>query len=490
MSVPELMRVLLDEAHLGWEQAWDITQRTLAYTNHTLLPEALEKWPVAWFEKVAPRHLEIIYEINRRLLDDVRKKYPGDEGGVSRISLIEEGAVRKVRMANLAIVGSHSTNGVAALHSALLRTTTVKDLAEIFPERFNNKTNGVTPRRWLLLCNPPLARTITDAIGDGWITDLSQLARLKPLADDRGFRAAFLKAQHEAKAQFAEWLKATSGLTVDPDTIFDSHVKRIHEYKRQLLNALRIVVLYNRLRENPNLAMPPRTFFVAGKAAPAYQLAKLIIKFINNLAATIDGDPAVRGRLQVLFLPDYDVSLAERLIPASDVSNQISTAGYEASGTSNMKFMMNGALTIGTRDGATIEMAEQAGEDNLFLFGLTAQQVTESRGWYDPHWHYDNEPETRAALDLIFSDYFSRSEPGVFAPLRDTLLTHGDFYMHLADLKSYLAADKRLCDLYADPDAWARKSILNVASSGKFSSDRTIAEYTSDIWKVAPCPVP
>jgi starch phosphorylase len=425
MSVPELMRVLLDEAHLGWEQAWDITQRTLAYTNHTLLPEALEKWPIAWFERVAPRHLEIVYEINRRLLDDVRKKYPGDEGRVSQISLIEEGAVRKVRMANLAIVGSHSTNGVAALHSALLRTTTVKDLAGIFPERFNNKTNGVTPRRWLLLCNPPLARTITDAIGDGWITDLSQLARLKPLANDRGFRAAFLKAQHEAKAQFAEWLKATSGLTVDPDTIFDSHVKRIHEYKRQLLNALRIVVLYNRLRENPNLAMPPRTFFFAGKAAPAYQLAKLIIKFINNLAATIDGDPAVKGRLQVLFLPDYRVSLAERLIPASDVSNQISTAGYEASGTSNMKFMMNGALTIGTRDGATIEMAEQAGEDNLFLFGLTAQQVTDSRGWYKPHWHYDNEPETRAALDLIFSDYFSRSEPGVFFFFFDTLLTTG-----------------------------------------------------------------
>jgi starch phosphorylase len=490
MSVPELMRILLDDAHLGWEQAWDITQRTLAYTNHTLLPEALEKWPVAWFERVAPRHLEIVYEINRRLLDDVRKKYPGDEGRVSRVSLIEEGAVRKVRMANLAIVGSHSTNGVAALHSTLLRTTTVKDLAEIFPQRFNNKTNGVTPRRWLLLCNPPLARTITDAIGDGWITDLNQLSRLKPLAEDRGFRGAFLKAQHEAKTQFAAWLKATSGLIVDPDTIFDSHVKRIHEYKRQLLNALRIVVLYNRLRENPGLAIPRRTFFFAGKAAPAYQLAKLIIKFINNLAGTIDGDPAVKGRLQVFFLPDYRVSLAERLIPASDVSNQISTAGYEASGTSNMKFMMNGALTIGTRDGATIEMAEQAGEDNLFLFGLTAQQVTDSRGWYNPQWHYDHEPETRAALDLIFSDYFSRSEPGVFAPLRDTLLTHGDFYMHLADLKSYLAADKQLCDLYADPDSWARKSILNVACSGKFSSDRTIAEYNSDIWKAAPCPVP
>jgi starch phosphorylase len=313
---------------------------------------------------------------------------------------------------------------------------------------------------------------------------------LKALADDASFRTAFLKAQAEMKTQFATWLKTTSGAIVDPRNIFDSQVKRIHEYKRQLLNALRIVVLYNRLRENPNLAVPPRTFFFAGKAAPAYQLAKLIIKFINNLAGTIDGDPIVKGRLQVLFLPDYRVSLAERLIPASDVSNQISTAGYEASGTSNMKFMMNGALTIGTRDGATIEMAEEAGEDNFFLFGLTAQQVANSRSWYNPHWHYDNEPETRAALDLIFSDYFSRNEPGVFAPLRDTLLTHGDFYMHLADLKSYLEADKRLCELYANPDAWARKVILNIAASGKFSSDRSVAEYTSEIWKVAPCPVP
>jgi starch phosphorylase len=489
MAIPELMRILLDDAHLEWDQAWDITQRTCAYTNHTLLPEALEKWPVAWFGIVAPRLLDIIYEINRRFLDDVRKKFPGDEGLVQRVSLIEEGPVRKVRMANLAIVGSHSTNGVAAIHSQLLRTTTVKDLAQIFPQRFNNKTNGVTPRRWLRLCNLPLANVISEAIGEKWVTDLSELARLKPLAEDAGFRSAFLKAQTEAKTQFADWLKTTSGFTVDPQSIFDSQVKRIHEYKRQLLNALRIVVLYNRLRENPNLEMPPRTFFFAGKAAPAYQLAKLIIKFINNLAGTIDGDPAVKGRLKVLFLPDYCVTLAERLIPASDVSNQISTAGYEASGTSNMKFMMNGALTIGTRDGATIEMAEAAGEENFFFFGLTAQQVADSRGWYNPHWHYEHEPETRAALDLIFSDHFSRNEPGVFAPLRDTLLTHGDFYVHLADLKSYLDADQRLCDLCCDHQSWARKSILNVAGSGDFSSDRTIAQYNAEIWKAAPCPV-
>jgi starch phosphorylase len=489
MSVAELMRILLDDAHLGWDQAWDLTKKTLAYTNHTLLPEALEKWPAAWFQTLIPRHLEIIYEINRRLLDDVRVRFPGDEGRVERVSLVEEGGQRKIRMANLAIVGTHSTNGVAAVHSKLLRTMTVKDLAEMFPERFNNKTNGVTPRRWLLEANPALANAITQVIGERWTTDLSQLNQLKPLAGDSSFREVFLESKREAKAQFANWLKSTSGQIVDPNTIFDCHIKRIHEYKRQLLNALRIVVVYNRLRENPGMDIVPRTFFFAGKAAPAYRLAKLIIKFINNLAVTVDSDPAVRGRLNIVFLTEYNVSLAERLIPASDVSNQISTAGYEASGTSNMKFMMNGALTVGTRDGATIELAEEAGEDNLFLFGLTVEQVENSRAWYDPHWHYENEPETRAALDLIFSDHFSLNEPGVFAPLRDTLLTQGDHYMHLADLTSYCQAQERLGALYADPGAWAHKAILNVASSGKFSSDRAIAEYASEIWKVEPCPV-
>jgi len=490
ITVPELMRILLDEAHLGWDQAWDLVQRTLAYTNHTLLPEALEKWPLEWFEVLLPRHLEIIFEINRRLLDAVRRRFPADEGRVARTSLIEEGSIKHVRMANLAIVGSHSTNGVAAIHSTLLRSTTVKDLAEMFPERFSNKTNGVTQRRWLLLANPALARAITDAIGNGWITQLGELARLKPLAEDGSVRDAFRAAKRAAKASFATWLRSSSGQTVDPDSIFDSQIKRIHEYKRQLLNALRIVVLYNRLRENPTLQMTPRTFLFAGKAAPAYHLAKLIIKLVNNLAASIDRDPAMRGRLNVVFLPEYSVSLAERLIPATDVSNQISTAGYEASGTSNMKFMMNGALTIGTRDGATIEMAQEAGEENFFLFGLTAEQVADSRGWYNPHWHYDNQPEVRAALDLIFSDHFSPDEPGIFAPLRETLLTHGDYYMHLADLASYLEADGKLRALYAEPEAWARKAILNVASSGKFSSDRTIAEYAGDIWHVKACPVP
>ncbi len=490
MAVAELMRILLDEAQLGWDRAWDLTRRTLAYTNHTLLPEALERWPLRWFELLLPRQLEIILEINRRLIEEVRSRFPSDQGRIERVSLVEEGAERKVRMANLAIVGSHSTNGVAAIHSGLLRTVTVKDLAEMFPERFSNKTNGVTSRRWLLLANPALAGCITEAIGEGWITDLAELEQLRPLADDLAFRDAIGEAKREAKSKFAQWLRSTSGLNVDPDSIFDSQVKRIHEYKRQLLNGLRVVVLYNRLRQDPDLELAPRTFFFAGKAAPAYHLAKVIIKFLNNLAGTIDRDPAVRGRLKVVFLPEYSVSLAERLIPASDVSNQISTAGYEASGTSNMKFMMNGALTIGTRDGATIEMAEAAGEENFFLFGLTAEQVAGSQGWYSPQWHYDHEPETRAALDLIFSDHFSRNEPGVFEPLRDTLLTRGDHYMHLADLTAYLEADRRLLASYAEPEDWARKVILNVTSSGKFSSDRTIAEYAAGIWQAKPCPVP
>ena len=489
LAVPELMRILLDEAGFGWDAAWDITQRTLAYTNHTLLPEALERWPLHYFQQIVPRQLEIIFEINRRFLDDVRRRYPNDEARVARMSLIEEGPEDKVRMANLAIVGSHSTNGVAAIHSQLLRATTVKDFAEMFPERFNNKTNGVTPRRWLLMANPALSNVISDAIGDGWTTDFSEIAGLKWLAGDAAFRAEFLRAKREAKSQFSDWLQATCGQAVDPDSIFDCQVKRIHEYKRQMLNALRIVVLYNRMKTHPELDVMPRIFFFAGKAAPAYRLAKLIIKFLNNLADTIAADPVVRDRLKVVFLPEYCVSLAERLIPAADISNQISTAGYEASGTSNMKFMMNGALTIGTRDGATIEMAEEAGEDNFFLFGLSAQEVAESRGWYSPYWHYEHEPETRAALDMISGDAFSRGEPGIFAPLRDALLAHGDHYMHLADLKSYLEADQAACALYRDRDEWARKAILNVAGSGKFSSDRTIAQYAAEIWHAKPCPV-
>jgi starch phosphorylase len=489
LAVPELMRILLDDAHLGWDDAWDLTRRTLAYTNHTLLPEALEKWPLEWFEMIIPRNLEIILEVNRRLLDEVRRRFPGDEGRASRVSLVEEGSPRKVRMANLAIVGTHSTNGVAAIHSQLLRTRTVKDLAEMFPERFGNKTNGVTPRRWLRLCNPSLSGVVTGAIGDGWVTDLDELGKLRPLADDAVFRDQVARAKRQEKARFAGWLREASGQVVDPDSVFDCQVKRIHEYKRQLLNGLRIVMLYDRLRRDPSFRMAPRTFFFAGKAAPAYQLARLIIKFLNNLAGTIDGDPAIRRSLRVLFLPEYNASLAERLIPAADISNQISTAGYEASGTSNMKFMMNGALTLGTRDGATIEMAAAAGEENFFLFGLTADEVERSRGWYDPGWHLDHDPEIRAALDLIFSDHFSRNEPGIFEPLRQVLLTGGDPYMHLADLRSYFEASERAGQLHAEPHAWTRKVVLNVAASGRFSSDRTISEYADGIWNVVPCPV-
>jgi len=487
LAVPELMRVLLDDANLGWDEAWDLTRRTLAYTNHTLLPEALEKWPLPWFETLMPRHLEIIYEINRRFLDEVRAKNGDDDARVARVSLIEEGEPKKVRMANLAIVGSHSTNGVAAIHSELLKRTVVPDFAALFPERFNNKTNGVTQRRFLLMANPALAKVITNAIGEGWAADLNKVQMLKGLADDKSFRASVRKAKREAKVKFAEWLKASTGHVLDVDTIFDTQIKRIHEYKRQLLNALHIVVLYNRLRQNPKLSATPRTFFFGGKAAPAYHFAKIVIKFINNLALTIEGDPVARGRLKVVFVPDYCVSVAERLIPASDVSEQISTAGYEASGTSNMKFMMNGALTIGTRDGATIEMAAAAGEENFFLFGLSAEEVAKSRGFYNPHWHYENEAETRAALDLISGNHFSQHEPGVFTPILDALLRNGDHYLHLADLKSYSEAHVSLAKLYADQEGWSRKVILNIAASGKFSSDRTIAEYAKEIWRTEAC---
>jgi starch phosphorylase len=487
MAVSELMMSLLDQVGMGWDQAWEVTVNTLAYTNHTLLPEALEKWPVDLFARLLPRHLEIIYEINRRFLNDVSHRYPGDVGRVQRMSIIEEGPERKVRMANLAIVGTHSTNGVAAIHSELLRKTTVKDFAEMFPERFNNKTNGVTPRRWLLMCNPSLAALITEALGDRWITDLDELQRLKPMAEDAGFREKFRKAKRKAKERFAQWLRST-GTVVSPDALFDCQIKRIHEYKRQLLNILHVIMLYRRIKAGQDIG-PARTFLFAGKAAPAYVLAKVIIKLINSVAAVIDADPAMEGRLKVLYLPNYSVSLAERLIPAADLSEQISTAGYEASGTSNMKFMMNGALTIGTRDGATIEMAQSAGEENFFMFGLTAEQVANSRGWYDPRWHYEHEPEIKGALDLIFEDHFSTMEPGIFEPIRRTLLTGGDYYMHLADLTAYAKAQQEAARLYAHPEEWSRKAILNVAASGPFSSDRTIAQYAAEIWGAKPVPV-
>ena len=489
MAVAELMRILLDQAKLPWATAWDFTVRTLAYTNHTLLPEALEKWPVRFFELVCPRLLEIIYEINRRFLDDVNKQFPDDQNKPQRMSLIEEGSTKQVRMAHLAVVGTHSTNGVAHIHSELLRTRVLGDFAEMYPQRFNNKTNGVTPRRWLQQCNPDLAKLITEVIGEGWVTDLTQLRKLLPRAEDAAFRSRFRQAKQAAKIRFTNWLQLSQGVAVNPQSIFDTQIKRIHEYKRQLLNALHIVLLYHRLRTNPAWKVPTRTFFFAGKAAPAYQLAKLIIKFINNLGQVIAQDPIVSDRLKVVFLPNYNVSLAERLIPASDVSEQISTAGYEASGTGNMKFMMNGALTIGTRDGATIEMAEEAGEENFFLFGLTADQVHNSRGQYQPQWHYDNEPDVRAVTDLISQDHFCRDEPGIFKPIYEVLMVKGDYYMHLADLASYAHAQEQLGKQYQDQEVWTRRAIINVACTGRFSSDRTISEYASEIWNAQPCPV-
>lgn len=486
LAVAELMRILLDRAGLDWDVAWDITQRTLAYTNHTLLPEALEKWPVELFDRIASRHLQIIFEINKRFLDRVQVQYPGDTEKQRRMSLIEEGPVKQVRMAHLAIVGSHSVNGVAKIHSDLVKSSLVPDFYQMFPERFNNKTNGVSPRRWLLQANPPLAKLITESIGDGWVVDLSKLRGLLPLAQQSSFREAFMESKREAKMAFASWLKITCGEIVDPDSIFDCQIKRIHEYKRQLLNILHVVVLYDRIKNDSSYNSPPRTFFFAGKAAPAYAFAKVVIKLINSVAQVVNRDPSVKGRLKVLFLPDYNVSLAERIIPAADVSEQISTAGYEASGTGNMKFMMNGALTVGTRDGATIEMAEECGEDNIFLFGLTAEQVSKSRSWYSPWWHYNNEPEARRALDMISSDLFCQGEPGLFGIVRRQLLDMGDPYMHLADLRSYCEAHTRVAALYSHGDEWAKKAILNVACSGKFSSDRTIEEYAREIWSAKP----
>ncbi|HYE97546.1 MAG TPA: glycogen/starch/alpha-glucan phosphorylase [Planctomycetota bacterium] len=482
IAVAELMRLLMDQAGLAWERAWDLTVRTLAYTNHTLMPEALEKWPVELFEQLLPRHLEIVYEINARFLDEARRRLGDDAERARRMSLVEEGPVRKIRMAHLAIVGTHSTNGVAEIHGELVKTRLVPDFAAMFPDRFLSVTNGVTPRRWLLQANPGLADLVTSAVGDAWITDLERLRALLPLAGDAAFRQSFRDVKRAAKSAFAGWLKRAHGTVVDPSSIFDCQVKRIHEYKRQLLNALHVAMLAVR---RPGDDAPPRTFFFAGKAAPAYRRAKLVIRLIHALAAAIDADKALRGRLKVVFLPDYNVTLAERLIPAADVSEQISTAGFEASGTSNMKFMMNGALTIGTRDGATIEMAREAGEENLFLFGLTAAQVAETRGWYDPRWHYANEPETREAVDFLFG-----LDRGTFDPLRAALLEQGDYFMHLADLRAYTEAHARLAAAYADREGWARKAVLNVGSSGRFSSDRTIRDYAERIWKAVPCPIP
>ncbi|MHC5057872.1 MAG: glycogen/starch/alpha-glucan phosphorylase [Planctomycetota bacterium] len=489
LAVPELMRLLIDREGLEWEEAWELTVKCLAYTNHTLLPEALERWPVDMLERLLPRHLKIIYEINDRFMKKVQEHFPEGTDRMGRMSIIEEGPYRQVRMANLCIVGSHSTNGVARLHTEILRKRVVPDFDEMFPERFSSKTNGITQRRWLLQANPRLAALVTEAIGDGWITDLGEIRKLAPLAEDASFRERFRAVKREVKASLAEYMAAKHGWLADPDTIFDVHAKRLHEYKRQLLNALHIVVLYNRLRADPGLDVVPRTFLFSAKAAPGYRMAKVIVKLVSNIAKIVNADAVVRDRIRVYFLPNYRVSLAEWLIPAADVSEQISTAGTEASGTGNMKFMLNGALTVGTLDGANIEIVEEVGEENVFVFGLTAEEAERLSPTYDPRRHYREDPETREALDLIFSGFFNRGEPGIFEPVRAALLDHGDRYMHLVDLPSYAEAQSRVEALYRDPEAWSRKAILNVACSGKFSSDRTIAEYARDIWNVKPCPI-
>ena len=487
IAVAELMRLLVDEYQMDWDEAWGITQKTFAYTNHTLLPEALEKWPLALFASQLPRHLEIIYEINRRFLDEVRTKYPGDDQRLARLSLIEESGDKYVRMAHLASVGSHAINGVAALHTDLLKKTVLHDFYELWPEKFHNVTNGVTQRRWMVLSNPQLAKLITTHIGDRWVSHLEdELRRLEPLADDPAFQREWRKVKAENKRALAAVIKDRTGVVVDPDSLFDIQVKRLHEYKRQHLNVLHVVTLYNRLKAGRGAAVTPRTVIFGGKAAPGYMMAKLIIKLINAVADVVNRDPDVSNSLKVVFFPDFNVKNGQRVYPAADLSEQISTAGKEASGTGNMKFSMNGALTIGTLDGANVEIREAVGPDNFFLFGLTAEEVSElkARG-YQPRGYYESSPELREALDLIGSGHFSNGDRDLFRPLVDSLLTRDD-YLLLADYQAYLDCQDRVSHAYRDQKHWTRMSILNVARMGQFSSDRSIQQYCSDIWQVKP----
>jgi starch phosphorylase len=489
LSIPELMRILLDVEHLEWEEAWDITVRSMGYTNHTLMPEALEKWPMPMLESILPRHLQIIFEINHRFLQHAVSFFPLHPEVIQRLSIVEESTPKQIRMANLSIIGSHSTNGVAQLHSRLLTERMFPDFAVVFPNRFNNKTNGITQRRWLLDANPLLAAKISEAIGDGWITDYERIRDLEPFADDAAFRSDFLTIKQKAKDHAVAFLKKDCGIAINPNTMFDVQVKRIHEYKRQLLNALNIILLYQRIKEGRIQDFPPTSFLFGGKAAPGYVNAKLIIKLINNIARTINNDTSVRGLLSVHFLLNYRVTMAEHLIPATDLSEQISTAGFEASGTGNMKFMCNGALTIGTMDGATVEMAEEVGREHMFIFGHSADEIERMRAQYDPYEWVTRDPEIRKTMDLFLSGYFNVMEPNIFDPLRQSLL-NDDRYFHFADLRSYADAHDEATFLYANNrDIWARKAILNIAASGKFSSDRTIMEYANDIWKTRRCPI-
>ena len=486
IAVSELMRLFVDEHRMDWDKAWEVTQKTLGYTNHTLLPEALEKWPLPLFASLLPRHLEIIYEINRRFLDEVRAKFPGDDARVTRMSLIDEHGEKYVRMAYLATVGTHAVNGVAELHSELLKKTVLHDFYELWPQKFLNVTNGVTPRRWLALSNPELSQLITSKVGEGWITDEQQLRKLEPFADDPSFRKQWREVKQTRKKELAAWIKDCTGIVVDPGTLFDVQVKRIHEYKRQLLNILYVISLYNQIKRNPAIDMTPRTLIFGGKAAPGYFMAKLIIKLINSVADVIDRDPAVQGRLKVVFYPNFDVTDGQMIYPAADLSEQISTAGKEASGTGNMKFSMNGALTIGTLDGANVEIRQEVGAENFFLFGLTVEQV--SQLWasgYNPRQYYEMNPVLHETIDQIASGVFSSGNRDLFKPIVDSLLYH-DTYMVLADFQSYLECQYKVDKAFRDQEQWTRMSILNVARMGKFSSDRSIREYCANIWHAMP----
>ena len=489
IAVPELMRLLVDEHGFPWEQAWDITRTSFAYTNHTLLPEALETWPLDLFRRILPRHLEIIYEINRRFLDEVRMRFLDDEARIERMSLIAEGAVRSVRMAHLAAVGSFSINGVAALHTELLKTTILRDFHELWPEKFNNKTNGVTPRRFIALANPPLTRLIGDTLDSDWLRNLEVLQRLEPWADDAAFRTRWGEVKLAAKQQLARFIRESVGIAVDPASLFDIQAKRIHEYKRQHLNLLHIISRYSRLKSSPNADATPRTFIFSGKAAPGYRMAKLIIKLIHAVADVVNRDPQVNPLMKVVFIPDFNVKNAQRIYPAADLSEQISTAGKEASGTGNMKFSMNGALTIGTLDGANVEIRDAVGEENFFLFGLTAGQVqARLNQGYVPGQLIEADPELRHALDLIDSGLFSHGDRQLFAPLTRKLREQ-DPYLVCADYRAYMDCQDTVDRLYRDAEQWTRTSILNVARIGRFSSDRAIHEYAEDIWRVRAVPV-
>jgi glycogen phosphorylase len=483
LAVAELMRTLVDEHSLSWDAAWQITQQTTAYTNHTLLPEALERWPATLFERVLPRHLEIVYEINRRFLGEVALRHPGDSERLERMSIVQEQPRKEIRMAHLAIVGSHSVNGVAEMHSELVKSQLVPDFFELWPSRFNNKTNGVTPRRWLLNCNHRLATLISEALGTGWISDLGELVRLEPLAADSGFRQAFREAKQKNKADLAARVRAVTGVAIDPETMYDVQIKRIHEYKRQLLNALHIIHLYCRITEDNTPPPAPKTFIFSGKAAPGYVLAKLIIKLINNIARTVNADPQVNRWMRVVFYPDYKVSVAEAIVPAADLSEQVSTAGYEASGTGNMKLALNGALTIGTLDGANVEIARAVGADNIYIFGLTADEVIDRRlAGNEARRVFDSDPNVRRVIARLLDGTFSTEDRALFAPIVRSLLDLGDHYMHLSDFADYARKHESAARDYGDSQNWTKRAITNVARSGRFSSDRTIHEYAADIW--------